>query len=317
MNAQPTVPPLLWPPIPPPRSLGSGFRHPGRVTVSTGRVEIGQGVLTADAADRRRGSSNVAPEGAFLLAEPATPDLTPQRGATPRAASRSNSGGRCVAPGLPPRWRAFVPRPPTPRRASAISRPDLSVARRRDQPSRPADRPRITGRSPAARRTFARDANRPGANQEGERLWRRRAGIRRASISRRKRCSANLSSPTNMVAGARPWVHGPASCRPAAGRGAAIANFRRGSTYGAPAKGGPIEILRHGNFLAILGADETVVEARRGRRPRPIHVAWGRRRCDQTRSRKEARVAVAASLRSTQTIGPAPSSGPDPRDDDV
>ncbi len=38
-----------------------------------------------------------------------------------------------------------------------------------------------------------------------------------------------------------------------------------------PAKG-PIEIVRHGNFLAILGADETVVEAVAA--VAPGHVAW-------------------------------------------
>ncbi|TMJ42167.1 MAG: xanthine dehydrogenase family protein molybdopterin-binding subunit, partial [Alphaproteobacteria bacterium] len=53
-------------------------------------------------------------------------------------------------------------------------------------------------------------------------------------------------------------------------RGAVIASFdeaalRRGAK-------GPIEILRHGNFVAILGADETVVEAVAA--VAPSHVAW-------------------------------------------
>src|SRR5258708_1346332 len=54
-------------------------------------------------------------------------------------------------------------------------------------------------------------------------------------------------------------------------RGAAIANFDEAALRRA-AKG-PIEILRHGNFLAILGADETVVEAVAA--VGPHQMAWG------------------------------------------
>ena len=46
MSASPTLPPLLADQSAP-RSVGRGFPSPGHVTVSTGRVEIGQGVLTA------------------------------------------------------------------------------------------------------------------------------------------------------------------------------------------------------------------------------------------------------------------------------
>src|SRR6202045_3646116 len=45
MNPQPTVPPLLA--ANPRLDRWVGFPAPGRVTVATGRVEIGQGVLTA------------------------------------------------------------------------------------------------------------------------------------------------------------------------------------------------------------------------------------------------------------------------------
>src|SRR5439155_20579258 len=54
---------------------------------------------------------------------------------------------------------------------------------------------------------------------------------------------------------------------------------RRGATIAAldetairRAAKGPIEIIRDGNFLAILGADETAVEAAAG--VAPSHVAW-------------------------------------------
>src|SRR5207249_9681846 len=53
-------------------------------------------------------------------------------------------------------------------------------------------------------------------------------------------------------------------------RGAAIASIDEAALRRA-AKG-PIEILRHGNFLAILGTDETVVEAVAA--VAPTHVAW-------------------------------------------
>ena len=54
-------------------------------------------------------------------------------------------------------------------------------------------------------------------------------------------------------------------------RGATIASDRRGGDPPRRAKA-PIEILRDGNFLAILGADETVVEAAAA--VAPGHVAW-------------------------------------------
>ena len=61
----------------------------------------------------------------------------------------------------------------------------------------------------------------------------------------------------------------PASCasRAAARRSTSIdeAAIRRAAK-------GPIEIVRDGNFLAILGADETVVEAAAA--VAPDHVAW-------------------------------------------
>src|SRR4029077_11197777 len=77
MNAQPTVPPLLA--ANPRLDRWVGFPAPGRVTVSTGRVEIGQGGLTAMlqiAAEEL----DVAP-GRILLQTGDT-DLTPNEGYT-------------------------------------------------------------------------------------------------------------------------------------------------------------------------------------------------------------------------------------------
>ena len=77
MNAQPTVPPLLA--ANPRLDRWVGFPGPGRVTVSTGRVEIGQGVLTAMlqiAAEEL----DVAPER--ILLQTGDTDLTPNEGYT-------------------------------------------------------------------------------------------------------------------------------------------------------------------------------------------------------------------------------------------
>src|SRR6202022_1180438 len=75
MTAQPTVPPLLA--ANPRLDRWVGFPAPGKVTVSTGRVEIGQGGLTAMlqiAAEEL----DVAP--GRLLLQTGDPDLTPNEG---------------------------------------------------------------------------------------------------------------------------------------------------------------------------------------------------------------------------------------------
>src|SRR6266576_5636654 len=77
MNAQPTVPPLLA--ANPRLDRWVRFPAPGRVTVSTGRVEIGQGVLTAMlqiAAEELE----VSPEQ--ILLQTGDTDLTPNEGYT-------------------------------------------------------------------------------------------------------------------------------------------------------------------------------------------------------------------------------------------
>src|ERR1700720_4742967 len=77
MSASPTLPPLLA--ANPRLDQWVGFPSPGRVAVSTGRVEIGQGVLTAMlqiAADEL----DVAPER--ILLQTGDTDLTPNEGYT-------------------------------------------------------------------------------------------------------------------------------------------------------------------------------------------------------------------------------------------
>src|ERR1700726_2448653 len=87
MNTQPTVPPLLA--ANPRLDRWVGFPAPGRVTVSTGRVEIGQGVLTAMpqiAADEL----DVAPERIQL--QTGDTDLTPNEGYTAGSQSMQFGG---------------------------------------------------------------------------------------------------------------------------------------------------------------------------------------------------------------------------------
>ena len=77
MSALPTLPPVLA--ANPRLDQWVGFPSPGRVTVSTGRVEIGQGVLTAMlqiAAEEL----DVAPDR--ILLQTGDTDLTPNEGYT-------------------------------------------------------------------------------------------------------------------------------------------------------------------------------------------------------------------------------------------
>src|SRR6266481_6087042 len=89
-------------------------------------------------------------------------------------------------------------------------------------------------------------------------------------------------------------------------RGAAIASIDEAALRRA-AKG-PIEVMRHGNFLAILGADETVVEAVAA--VAPSHVAWDG--VDAINPFQEEARWLLQQPSIDQTIGPAPSSGPIP-----
>src|SRR6202035_5972204 len=87
-------------------------------------------------------------------------------------------------------------------------------------------------------------------------------------------------------------------------RGAVIAKIDEAALRRA-AKG-PIEILRHGNFLAILGADETVVEAVAA--VAPSHVAWDG--VDQINPYQEEARWLLQQPSIDRTIGPPPPSAP-------
>ncbi len=249
----PTLPPLLaanpW------LDRWVGFPAPGQVTVSTGRVEIGQGVLTAMrqiAAEEL----DVAPER--ILLQTGDTDLTPNEGYT--AGSQSiQFGGVALRLGCAEARALFLDHAAG---RFGYARADLSVRDgaiiHRGEPTghdywslaAAVDLQRhATGREPTKSvgdyRVVGRNAPRIdlAAKVFGEPVFIHDMaldGIVHARVVRQPR------------------------------RGATIANIDEAALRRA-AKG-PIEILRDGNFLAILGPDETVVEAVAA--VAPNHVAW-------------------------------------------
>src|SRR6516165_870945 len=242
MSAQPTLPPLLA--ANPRLDQWVRFPSPGRVEVSTGRVEIGQGVLTAMlqiAAEEL----DVSPERIVL--QTGDTDLTPNEGYT--AGSQSiQFGGVALRLACAEVRALFLDHAAT---TFGYSRADLAV---RD------------------------GAIMQRGNPTGHDYWSLAAGV---DLTRH----ATGQSPTKSVgdyrvvgrSGARidlavkvlggpvfihdmvldDMVHARVVRQPR--RGATIATVDEAALRRA-AKG-PIEIVRNGNFLAILGADETVVEA--------------------------------------------------------
>jgi nicotinate dehydrogenase subunit B len=253
MSASSTLPPLLA--ANPRLDRWVGFSTPGRVTVSTGRVEIGQGVLTAMqqiAADEL----DIAPER--ILLQTGDTDLTPNEGYT--AGSQSIQFG-----GVALRMACAEVRALFLDHAAAnfgYTRGDLAV---RDGAVTHRGEP--TGQdywSLAAAVDLRRDATGQPPTKS----------VRDYSVVGRNAPRVDLAAKVfggaafahDMVLDG--MVHARVVRQPR--RGAAIASIDEAALRRA-AKG-PIEIVRHGNFVAILGADETVVEAAAGLAPN--HVVW-------------------------------------------
>ncbi len=232
-----------------------GFPAPGRVAVSTGRVEIGQGVLTAMlqiAAEEL----DVAPER--ILLQTGDTELTPNEGYT--AGSQSiQFGGVALRTACAEVRARFLDH------AAAnfgYSRTDLSVA-----DGAIIRRGEATGHdywSLAA----AVDLMHPATGS---------ASSKDAADYRVVGRSAPRLDLAAKVFGEPIFVHdmtldGMAHARVVRQprRDATIKSFDEAALRRA-AKG-PIEIVRDGNFLAILGADETVVEAVAAAASN--HVAW-------------------------------------------
>jgi nicotinate dehydrogenase subunit B len=251
--AEPILPPLLA--SNPRLDLWVRFPAPGRVAVSTGRVEIGQGVLTAMlqiAADEL----DVSPERVDLAS--GDTELTPNEGYT--AGSQSIQFGgvalRLACAEVRDRFLDHV----------AVSfghaRGELSV---RDGT--------ILHRGTATGHNYwslagAVDLGRP-ATGSGQGKTATAHSVVGSNLPRVDLAAKLFGKPAfahDMVLDG--MAHARVVRQPR--RGGMIASIDEAAIRRA-AKG-PIEILRDGNFLAIIGADETVVEAAAAIAPN--HVAW-------------------------------------------
>jgi nicotinate dehydrogenase subunit B len=259
----PTTPPPGLPPLladNPRLDQWVGFPEPGRVRVSTGRVEIGQGVLTAMhqiAAEEL----DVAP--ARIVLQTGDTDLTPNEGYT--AGSQSiQFGGVALRLACAEVRALFLDHAAA---VSGYSRADLAV---RDGAIIHRGAPighdywSLAGAVDLARHASAR------------------APIKQASEHRVVGHSAPRVDLAAKVFGEPVFMHDMATDGMVHAR--VVRQPRRGATIASideaairraaqkDGKGAPIEILRDGNFLAIIGADETVVEAVAA--VAPGHVAW-------------------------------------------
>jgi nicotinate dehydrogenase subunit B len=288
MNAA-TLPPLL---AANPR-LDQWVRFPtlGRVTVSTGRVEIGQGVLTAMlqiAAEEL----DVAPERIQL--QSGDTDLTPNEGYT--AGSQSIQFGgvalRLACAEVRARYLDYAAanfgysRTALSVRDGAIfyqgeaaghdywslaSAVDLASPATGRAPPKPVGEHQVVGRSAPrldlAAKVFGGAAFVHDMDPDG---------VVHARVVRQPRRGATIKA-INEVA------------------------LRRAAK-------GPIEILRDGNFFAILGEDETVVEAAAGAAPN--HVEWDE--VDAINPFQEEARWLLQQPSIDRVIGPPPSSDPVP-----
>jgi nicotinate dehydrogenase subunit B len=221
-----------------------GFPAPGRVAVSTGRVEIGQGVLTAM---RQIAAEELDVAADRILLQTGDTDLTPNEGYT--AGSQSIQFG-----GVALRMACAEVRALFLDHAAAnfgYSRPDLSVSDGT-----------ITHRGEPIGHDYwsLAAAVDLGHNATG------RSPTKKPSEYRIVGQNAPRVDLAAKVFGEAAFVHDMALDGMVHGR--VVRQPRRGATIATVdddalrrAAKGPIELMRHGNFLAILGADETVVDA--------------------------------------------------------
>jgi nicotinate dehydrogenase subunit B len=232
------------------------FTAPGEVTVATGKVEIGQGVLTAM---RQIAAEELDIAPARIRLRSGDTEATPNEGYTSGSQS-IQYGGAALRLACAEVRALFLDHA-----AARLGRPRTELAVRdgailhRGVPTgedywslaaavdlaRPA-----SGRAPVkaagARRVIGRDMPRVDlpAKLFGEPVF-----------------VHDLALPG--------MVHARVVRQPR--RGARIAEVDEAALRRA-AKGAPIELFRHGNFLALLGADETAVEAAAA--VAPNHVVW-------------------------------------------
>ncbi|HTZ36444.1 MAG TPA: molybdopterin cofactor-binding domain-containing protein [Stellaceae bacterium] len=230
------------------------FAAPGKVTVATGRVEIGQGVLTAMrqiAADEL----DVAPERIVL--ESGDTDLTPNEGYT--AGSQSIQQGGVALRLVCAEVRGLILDAAAAR--TGVARAELAVA----------DGAVTRGGAPT-----------------GEDYWSLAPAV---DLSRKPTASVPPKAVRGEIGRSAPRVDLAAKLFGAAAfahdmrldgmiHARVLRQPRRGATLAAldeaavrRAGKGAVEILREGNFVALIGADETAVEAAAA--VAPGHATWG------------------------------------------
>ena len=285
----PTLPPLLA--ANPRLDQWVRFPSPGRVAVSTGRVEIGQGVLTAMlqiAAEEL----DVAPERVLL--QTGDTDLTPNEGYT--AGSQSIQFGGVALRMVCAEVRAlFLDHAAA---SCGYSRADLAV-----------HDGAITHRGEPTAHDYwslaaAVDLTRHATGQPPTKSVRDYTVVGR-SAPRTDLPAKVFGGPAfihDMVLDG--IVHARVVRQPR--RGATIARVDEAALR--RAANGPVEIVRYGNFLAILGAEETVVEAVAA--VAPNHVSWDG--VDPINPFQEEARWLLQQPSIDRTIGPTPPSEPIP-----
>jgi CO/xanthine dehydrogenase Mo-binding subunit len=249
----PTLPPLLA--ANPRLDQWVGFPSPGRIRVSTGRVEIGQGVLTAMlqiAAEELE----VAPER--ILLQTGDTDLTPNEGYT--AGSQSiQFGGVALRMACAEVRALFLDHAAA---SHGYSRAELAVndgAITHRAEKTPHDYWSLAAGVDLTRHATGQPPTKDVSDY-------RIVGQTAARVDLAAKVFGGPAFIHDMALDG--MVHARVVRQPR--RGAAIASIDE-SALRRTAKG-PIEIVRYGNFLAILGADETVVEAVAA--VAPNHVTW-------------------------------------------
>jgi nicotinate dehydrogenase subunit B len=268
-----------------------GFPAAGKVAVSTGRVEIGQGVLTAMlqiAAEELE----VAPQR--ILLQTGDTDLTPNEGYT--AGSQSiQFGGVALRLACAEVRALFLDHAAA---SHGYSRADLAV---RDGTI--THRGEATGLdywSLAAAVDLRRDAT--GRSPTKTVSDYSVVGQNAPRVDLAAKVFGGPAFIHDMVLDG--MVHARVVRQPR--RGARIANVDEAALRRAAR--GPIEIVRHGDFLAILGADETVVEAVAA--VAGNHVAWGG--VDPINPYQEEARWLLQQPSIDRTIGPPPPTEPTP-----
>jgi nicotinate dehydrogenase subunit B len=232
-----------------------GFPEPGVVRVATGRVEIGQGVLTAMlqiAADEL----DVAPHRIRL----ATGDtaLTPNEGYT--AGSQSMQfGAVALRLALAEAHALFLDRAAT---LTGHPRGELAIE----------DGTIVHGRAPTGHDYWSLA---PSVD-----LARFATGSARPKTAAERRVIGSNMPRVDLAAkvfGQPAFIHDMQL--PGMRQARVIRQPRRGATLATideaairRAAKGPVEVVRSGNFVAIVGADETAVEAAAA--AAPLHVTW-------------------------------------------